>query len=74
MVRSALIIRPTVNLHSTWYKLYVRDKALMRLINITHDNLFHLNGLLLFLIFFITVKIGSTVGGLLAAFLDSMVG
>ena len=73
MVRAALIIGPTVNLHSSRYKLNVRDEASVRLINVTHDNLFQLDGLLLFLIFFLTVNV-SILSDLLASFLDSMVG
>ena len=71
MERAALIIRPTVNLHSTWYELNVGDKVPMRLVNVTHDKFFHFNGLLLFHSFF--TFISSILSDLLAAFLDSMV-
>ena len=73
MVRFAFVRVLSVNLDAAWDKFDVGDVALVRLVNVRHYQLFDLNGLLLALVFVLSVKVGGLLTRWLAPIVDDMV-
>lgn len=73
VVRFAFVRVLSVNLDAAWDKFDVGDVALVRLVNVRHYQLFDLNGLLLALVFVLSVEVGGLLACWLAPIVDDMV-
>ena len=62
VVRFALIRHLAVNLYRSWHELEIGNVVLVRLIDVRHDELLHLDSLLLAFVFLIAVELVGSLG------------
>ena len=72
VIRLALVWIFTIDLNCAWNELDISDAGLVRLVDVTEDELLHLLGLLLALVVFVSLGLGCVVLILLAALLDDV--